>query len=264
MSASIHTPKLVSADAYEAACATARSIRVQRYALWRLSPKASCNPMDPIEIDPPIIWHRIYVSSDKDAAMARSKPCYAWLLTEEQHDVLGNIYNVDGNQILPSWQPGGTGLLRTADNPSHWIPIHSLYPWGGIAPIAISSMARPSDWSQPRQPHYQVETDVWVHFMESDGPFAHRRVLSKMQAPRHTTAAMRAFLELTPPSAPYPSAADMTTAVIHYIAANMLSSATDTQTILPDQKLAELFGSSSPFPLTALQRLLAPHYGEFV
>ena len=196
--------------------------------------------------------------------MTRSSPCRAWLLTDEQHDVLGNIYNMDGAPLLPSWQPGGVGLLRTADNPSHWIPVHSLYPWNGMAPIAISSIARPSDWSQPRKPHYQVETDVWVHFMESDGPFTHKRTLSKFQAPRNTTAAMRAFLELTPPVPPHPSAGDMTTAVIHYIAANSLSSATDTQTIVPDQKLTELLGSSRPFPLTALQQLLTPHYGEFV
>jgi hypothetical protein len=260
MSAAPHEPRLVSADAFAAACASARSIRIQRFVLWRLGPKHTCCSAVDTDPDPPMVWNRVKEAIDCEAALCASTPGHAWLITEEHHDVLGNRYTPAGDFLEPTWQPAGPALLRTADNPTHWISVRRILPWHFMAPIAVSEDPRPADWSQPRKPHYQEENDVWVHFVPDHGPFVITKTMSKFQAPRHTTPAMCAFMEL--PDDATPSAADMTSAVVRYIHQNRLTDPSDSQRVIADQKLSALLGEPATFQLTELQRRLAPHYGE--
>ena len=261
------TTTTVSEADFDAAKIHATTIRVHRYILWQLAPKSSCCVYDDNE-DPPMIWHRVGVDAEKDrhfrtvhkAERFIEDDCdrYAWLITEEHHDILGNYYTTTGTPIEPTWQPEGPALLRTADNPGHWIPIQRLIPWHFMAPIAVTDTPMPEHWEQPRKPHYLEEDNVWVHFTDTHGPFEMRWVLSKFQAPRHPSEAMRAFLA-DKHFSETPSAADMTSAILAYISVNKLMD--PGQTIRPDQKLATLLGSATPFPLTELQSRLSQHYG---
>lgn len=267
------TPRLVTTDAFEAAQASARSIRIHQYTLWSLGPKSNCCAIyadSDADADPPMVWTRRTANSDKELLLNFVEYStnvkglrLAWLITEEHRDILDNLYSTTGEPIDPAWQPQGPALLRTTDNPTHWIPVQRLIPWHFMASIAVTEIDRPADWLQPRKPHYLEENDVWVHFIPHHGPFVITQHISKFQAPRLTTPAMRAFLADTPLT-DTPSAAEMTSAVLGYINKNMLMPSSRTQRVYPDQKLRELLGSSEPFPLTGLQRLLAPHYGDFV
>jgi hypothetical protein len=260
----------VSEDDFTMATTAATAIRVHRYVLWQLAPKSSCCVYDDDE-DPPMIWHRCGASADIDRLLRTiykterfdEADRYAWLITEEHHDVLGNFYTPAGDPILSTWQPTGPALLRTADNPSHWIPIERLIPWHFMAPIAVSSAACPADWNQPRKPHYLEEDNVWVHFTDTHGPFEMRWVLSKFQAPRHPTEPMRAFLA-DKHFTETPSAADMTSAILAHISVNKLMPSGPAQTVYPDAKLTALLGSSDPFPMSDLQSRLQPLYGPHI
>ena len=258
---------LVSEEAFSAARTAAVTTRVLRHILWQFSHETGCCSLDPTTADPVMKWHRIAAHPTLEpihaliAKTERFGDHHAWLVTEEHHDVLGNFYTPHGERLLPSWQPGGLGLLRTADNPGHWIPINCFYPCPYMAPIAVSDAPRPADWSQPRKPHYQPESDVWVHFTETHGVFVPRAVLPNMQAPRRTTDAMRIFLQHGTET---PSSADMTTGVLKHINAHNLFVTGDSQTVVPDDTLKALLSVTSPFRLTELQCLLEPHYGPFI
>jgi hypothetical protein len=258
---------LVSEETFAAARTAAFTTRVRRHVLWKFAPESGCCALDPTKADPRMRWHRVAAHPTLEPIHAhitkteRFGDHIAWFVTEEHHDVLGNFYTPLGEKLLPSWQPGGPGLLRTADNPTHWILINCFYPCPYMAPIAVSDEPLPAGWSQPRKPHYQPESDVWVHFTEAQGPFTPRAVLTKIQAPRRTTEAMRIFLKRGTET---PSAVDMTTGVLKHINTHDLFDPSDSQTVVPDDTLKALLSVTTPFRLTDLHRILEPHYGPFI
>jgi len=258
------SPLLVTEEVFADFLTAARMTRVHRYILWQLTSESPCQVLDS---NPLTHWCRTAAQPTKEALhrlihkVERFGDSYAWLITEEHHDALGNFYTPAGFQLEPSWQPGGHGLVRTADNPAHWIPIQTVYPCPYMAPIAVSEAKKPSDWTQPRKPHYHEESDVWVHFTTEQGSFKPRDVLTKMLAPRRTTDAMRSFVGHVTET---PSASDMTTAILRYIDRQGLMAPGYAQTVLPDETLTDLLGTAHSFRLSELQGLLRPHYGPFV
>lgn len=259
------TPTLVSEADFLAAEVTARSTRVKRYILWQLIPKQTqcCGEEDPY----PMVWVRISANPTKEYhqrtihKVERYGDHYTWLLTEEHHDILGNHYTTDDEPLEPTWQPEGPALLRTADNPTHWIPVKRVIPWHYMAAMAVTDTPMPEDWVQPPKPHLQEDTSVWVHFTPTHGPFVMSRALTRFQGQRFPTPQMVRFLDgkLTET----PSAADMTSAILAYISVHRLAEH-PLQLVTPDQKLSELLGSPQPFYLSDLQRHLQPTYGPFV
>lgn len=251
-------PVLVSEETFNATREVAYLTRVHRYVLWSLVPDSPCFLMP--DTPKTHIWFRIAEHSTVTGLKCRASGPRAFLITEEHHDVLGNRYTTSGDRLESNWQPEGPGLIHTIGNPGHWIAINRLIPGRCMAPIAITDIAPPDGWTQPNKPHYLDNSDVWIHFTPVHGPFNITRVVSRFQAPRHTTTEMRAFLgdKLTET----PSAADLTTATIAYIYVNKLID-TQTNKVSPDEALSAVVGGSTPFDITDLQALLAPHYGEF-
>lgn len=257
---------LVSDSAFAAAVATARATRTHRFVLWHLA--QSCD--DPGD-DAPWRWHRVGAAATREAhnriieKTERYGDRYAWLITEEHHDVAGGIYTTTGTTLEHTWQPTGPGFLRTAANPHTWIPIRSLIPWNFCATIAISDAPAPpaTDYPQPRRALYAPESDVFVHFTQTEGPYTgrlggHADTDNKYLAPRILSERMSAFLGGKTTA----SMSEVTTAVVRYIQRNHLQSGM-YQTITSDPTLLSITGKES-FRLVELQTLLKPHCGALI
>jgi hypothetical protein len=267
--ASVPAPIAVVDDAaFSAALATARATRTHRFALWHLA--QSC---DDNRDDAPWRWHRVGAAATREhhyrtlEKVERFGDRYAWLITEEHHDVTGGIYSTDGTPLDPNWQPTGAGSLRTAANSHTWIPVQRLIAWNFCAPVAISDAPAPDadDFVQARRAIYTPENDVFVHFTQAAGPYegrngGHAAADNKYLAPRHITERMSAFLGGRPTA----SASEITIAVIRYIQRKGLQSGW-RQIITPDATLSSLLdGRTEAFRLTELGVLLRPHYGDLV
>jgi hypothetical protein len=259
---------LVDDAAFSAAAATARATRAHRFVLWHLA-----QPCDDHSDDAPWRWHRVGAAATREhhnrtiGKVERFGDRYAWLITEEHHDVAGGIYSTDGHPLEPTWQPTGPGFVRTAANPHIWIPIRSLIAWNFCAPVAITDAPAPpaADYPQPRRALYAPESDVFVHFTQVAGPYegrlgGHASADNKYLAPRHISERMSAFLGGRTEA----SVSEITTAVVRYIQRNGLQSGW-RQIITPDATLTSLLdGRTEPFRLAELAALLKPHYGDLV
>jgi hypothetical protein len=227
--------------------------------LWQLSP--SLNPAEEA-----MVWHRITATPTREAhrrllnAAERYGDRCTWLVTEEHHDAVGQIYQAfTGVRLEPHWQPFAPALLRCAENSAHWIPIVELHPWHHLCPIALTADPLPDDWIQPAKPALLEEDQVWVHSTATDGPFDYKKVTNKFLTPRRTSVFMAAFMGL--PADATPSASEMTTAVVRYAQRNGLLQS--GQRLTPDALLATVTGPK-PFRLADLQAHLEAHMGEFV
>jgi hypothetical protein len=259
---------LVDAATFAAAVDTARATRAHRFVLWHLA--QSCD--DPSD-DAPWRWHRVGTAATREAhnriieKTERFGDRYAWLITEEHHDVAGGIYRTDGTILEHNWQPTGPGFLRTAANPHTWVPIRGLIPWNFCAMIAISDAPAPApaDYPQPRRALYAPESDVFVHFTQTEGPYTgrpgcHADTDNKYLAPRHISERMSAFLGGKTTA----SMSEVITAVVRYIQRNGLQSGW-YQTITPDATLSSLLdGRTETCRLVEMAALLKPHYGDLV
>lgn len=257
---------VVDDAAFAAATATARATRTHRFVLWHFA--QSC---DDTSDDAPWRWHRVGAAATREhhtrtiEKVERFGDRYAWLITEEHHDVTGGIYSTDGRPLELSWQPTGPGFVRTAANPHTWVPIKYLIAWNFCAAVAVSDAPAPDDFTQPRRALYAPENDVFVHFTQTEGPYPgrfgkHASADNKYLAPRHISERMSAFLGGKPTA----SSSEITTAVVRYIQRNGLQSGW-RQIITPDATLSSLLdGRTEPFRLTELSTLLKPHYGDLV
>ena len=258
---------LVDDAAFSAAAATARATRAHRFVLWHLA-----QPCDDHSDDAPWRWHRVGAAATREhfphrtiEKVERFGDRYAWLITEEHHDVTGCFYSTDGHHLELNWQPTGPGFLRTAANPHIWIPIQRLIAWNFCAPVAITDAPTPDSYTQPRRALYAPENDVFVHFTQTAGPYegrlgGHASADNKYLAPRHISERMSAFLGGRPTA----SVSEITTAVVRYIQRNGLQSGW-YQTITPDATLSSLLdGRTETFRLVEMAALLKPHYGDLV
>jgi hypothetical protein len=257
---------LVDDAAFSAAAATARATRAHRFVLWHLA-----QPCDDHSDDAPWRWHRVGATATREAhnhiigKTERFGDRYAWLITEEHHDVTGGIYTTDGTPLERTWQPIGPGVIRTAANPHIWVPIRYLIPWNFCATVAICDAPVPDTFTQPRRALYAPESDVFVHFTQAEGPYlsrsgGHASADNKYLAPRHISERMSAFLGGKTAA----SVSEITTAVVRYIQRNRLQSGM-YQTITPDATLSSLLdGRTESFRLAELAALLKPHYGDLV
>jgi hypothetical protein len=257
---------LVDDSAFNAACTSARAVRAHRFTLWHY-----IQPTDLPGEDVPWRWHRVGSAATRAhhnrtiGKVERWGDRYAWLITEEHHNVIGDIFTPDGTPLEKNWQPYGPGLLRTAANPHVWIPFQRLIAWNFCSAIAITDAPVPDDFTQPRRALYAPENDVFVHFTQTDGPYegrngGHASADNKYLAPRHISERMSAFLGGRPTA----SLSEIITAVVRYIQRNRLMS-TLGQTVTPDATVASLLDSHpGPFPLHELTRRLRHHAGDLV
>jgi hypothetical protein len=237
-----------------------------RFTLWHY-----VQPTDLPGDDAPWRWHRVSSAATRDHhhrmidKVERWGDRYAWLITEEHHDVTGGIYDTRGTPLEKHWQPYGPGLLRTAGNPHVWIPFQRAIAWHFCSAIVITDAPVPADFTQPRRALYAPEEDVFVHFTQKDGPYegrngGHAYADNKYLAPRHISERMSAFLGGHPTA----SSSEIITAVVRYIQRNRLMS-TLGQTVTPDATVASLLEDHvDSFPLHELTRRLRHHVGDLV
>lgn len=265
MSAAAADARLVDEPTFAIAVEAARKIRVLRHVLWHYG-QSFDNPSDE---DAPWRWSRVAAAATHADLYRRMEKVerwgdrYAWLITTEHHDAAGNLYATDGTPMELTWQPSTPALLRTKNNPSHWIPVQHLIPWNFCSAIALTDAPKPDDWDQARSALSAPESDVFVHFTATDGlynsDYSYRRSTADIRvlAQHKISDRMSAFLGGRATASP----AEMITAVVHHIQRNRLKSG-HTQTVTPDATLTSLFeGRTTSFQMWEIHRLIRHHYG---
>jgi hypothetical protein len=257
--------RLVDESTFAIAMEAARKIRILRHVLWHYG-QTFDNPSDE---DAPWRWFRVAAAATHAELYRRMEKverwgdCSAWLITQEHHDAASNLYAIDGTPLEPTWQPSTPALLRTKNNPSHWIPVQCLIPWNFCSAIALTDSPKPDDWNQVHRALIAPESDVFVHFTTADGPYnsdySYRRSSADIRilAQHKISERMSAFLGGRTTASP----TEMITAVVQYIQRNRLVSG-HTQIVTPDATLTSLFeGRTATFQMWEIHRLIRPHYG---
>ena len=211
---------------------------IQTYNLWKLHP------------------------SETESDTRNTWKFHSKITAKEEHQEPGIWLVTEGDETTPK----GPGFLRTSDNPTHWLPFSFLgQRWHQVATIVVSDAPMPEDWIQPSKPYLADITGVWVHFTQNDGPYDRDHVINRFLAPRYPTPEIIRFLDgrlqdrdCNP--TPTPSAASMYEDVLMYVSRERLVKYPE-DILTPDTKLAELLGSSTPFPYDNLNKKLTPFYG---